>query len=168
MLNVLTVFGTRPEAIKMAPLVQALAEHPQVNGKVCVTAQHREMLDQVLELFRIRPDFDLNQMRPGQDLTDISEAGYQVWVQDGAGVGALPDRARQLYLERAGECKHQASPARGFIYEIFKQHRQGEFVAYTHNTARLPAGPVSQSGCGHQQLYFSLRYLPAANEVMER
>ena len=72
MLNVLTVFGTRPEAIKMAPLVQALAEHPQVNGKVCVTAQHREMLDQVLELFRIRPDFDLNLMRPGQDLTDIT------------------------------------------------------------------------------------------------
>jgi hypothetical protein len=104
----------------------------------------------------------------GALLTDISEAGYQVWVQDGAGVGALPDRARQLYLERAGECKHQASPARGFIYEIFKQHRQSEFVAYAHNTARLPAGPVSQSGCGHQQLYFSLRYLPAANEVMER
>ncbi|MGL6148691.1 MAG: non-hydrolyzing UDP-N-acetylglucosamine 2-epimerase, partial [Plesiomonas sp.] len=71
-MKVLTVFGTRPEAIKMAPLVHALAEHPAFEAKVCVTAQHREMLDQVLKLFEITPDFDLNIMRPGQGLTEIT------------------------------------------------------------------------------------------------
>lgn len=71
-INVLTVFGTRPEAIKMAPLAKMLADDPAFNAKVCVTGQHREMLDQVLELFEIQPDFDLNVMKSGQDLTDIT------------------------------------------------------------------------------------------------
>ncbi len=70
--KILTVFGTRPEAIKMAPLVHALAADERFDAKVCVTAQHREMLDQVLELFEITPDYDLNLMKPGQDLTDIT------------------------------------------------------------------------------------------------
>lgn len=68
----MTVFGTRPEAIKMAPLVLALDKDSRFESVVCVTAQHREMLDQVLELFSIKPDFDLNLMKPGQDLTDIT------------------------------------------------------------------------------------------------
>ncbi|WP_072171072.1 non-hydrolyzing UDP-N-acetylglucosamine 2-epimerase [Trabulsiella odontotermitis] len=71
-MKVLTVFGTRPEAIKMAPLVHALARDPHFEAKVCVTAQHREMLDQVLSLFSIVPDYDLNIMSPGQGLTDIT------------------------------------------------------------------------------------------------
>ncbi|MBA6389410.1 UDP-N-acetylglucosamine 2-epimerase (non-hydrolyzing) [Colwellia sp. BRX10-3] len=70
--RILTVFGTRPEAIKMAPLVHALSSDDRFDAKVCVTAQHREMLDQVLELFEITPDYDLNLMKPGQDLTDIT------------------------------------------------------------------------------------------------
>ncbi|MFU0852646.1 non-hydrolyzing UDP-N-acetylglucosamine 2-epimerase [Kluyvera cryocrescens] len=71
-MKVLTVFGTRPEAIKMAPLVHALAKDPHFEAKVCVTAQHREMLDQVLNLFSIVPDYDLNIMSPGQGLTEIT------------------------------------------------------------------------------------------------
>ncbi|CAB3823020.1 non-hydrolyzing UDP-N-acetylglucosamine 2-epimerase [Achromobacter animicus] len=71
-MKVLSVFGTRPEAIKMAPLVRALQVADGVDARVCVTAQHREMLDVVLELFEIKPDFDLNIMKPGQDLTDIT------------------------------------------------------------------------------------------------
>lgn len=70
--RILTVFGTRPEAIKMAPLVHALAADERFTAKVCVTAQHREMLDQVLDLFEITPDYDLNLMKPGQDLTDVT------------------------------------------------------------------------------------------------
>ncbi len=66
------MFGTRPEAIKMGPLVHALAADDRFDAKVCVTAQHREMLDQVLELFEIEPDFDLNIMRPGQILNDVT------------------------------------------------------------------------------------------------
>lgn len=71
-MKVLIVFGTRPEAIKMAPLVHALAKDAFFDAKVCVTAQHREMLDQVLNLFSIKPDYDLNIMSPGQGLTEIT------------------------------------------------------------------------------------------------
>lgn len=71
-MTILTVFGTRPEAIKMAPLVKVLQQHAGFEVKVCVTAQHRQMLDQVLALFDITPDFDLNLMQPNQDLTDIT------------------------------------------------------------------------------------------------
>ena len=72
MKRLLTVFGTRPEAIKMAPLVKILEVDKRIHAKVCVTGQHREMLDQVLELFEIEPDFDLNIMEAGQALTDIT------------------------------------------------------------------------------------------------
>ncbi|WP_315942892.1 non-hydrolyzing UDP-N-acetylglucosamine 2-epimerase [Shewanella putrefaciens] len=71
-MKVLCVFGTRPEAIKMAPLVYALASDERFDSKVCVTAQHREMLDQVLSLFEITPDYDLNLMKAGQTLNDIT------------------------------------------------------------------------------------------------
>ncbi len=70
--KVLLVFGTRPEAIKMAPLVKAFQKDSYFETKVCVTAQHREMLDQVLEIFKIIPEYDLNLMKPGQDLYDIT------------------------------------------------------------------------------------------------
>ncbi len=70
--KILTVFGTRPEAIKMAPLVHALAADNRFEAKCCVTAQHREMLDQVLELFEITPDYDLNLMKEGQTLNDVT------------------------------------------------------------------------------------------------
>lgn len=70
--KVITIFGTRPEAIKMAPLVKELEKREEIESKVCVTAQHREMLDQVLELFDITPDFDLNIMKTKQTLTGIT------------------------------------------------------------------------------------------------
>lgn len=73
-LKTLCVFGTRPEAIKMAPLALALADDGRFDDRVCVTGQHRQMLDQVLELFEIEPDYDLNIMKPGQDLSDITTA----------------------------------------------------------------------------------------------
>lgn len=71
-LRVLSVFGTRPEAIKMAPVVLGLKKAEGIESLVCVTAQHREMLDQVLYLFNITPDYDLNIMKPGQDLYDVT------------------------------------------------------------------------------------------------
>jgi UDP-N-acetylglucosamine 2-epimerase (non-hydrolysing) len=70
--KVMVVFGTRPEAIKMAPVIRALHQKESILCKVIVTAQHREMLDQVLKLFKIVPDFDLNLMRQGQTLTEIT------------------------------------------------------------------------------------------------
>ncbi|CAG0908825.1 unnamed protein product, partial [Cyprideis torosa] len=71
-MKVLSVFGTRPEAIKMAPVVLGLQNHPDFESLVCVTAQHREMLDQVLDIFGIKPDYDLDIMKPGQNLYDIT------------------------------------------------------------------------------------------------
>lgn len=70
--GILSIFGTRPEAIKMALLARRLDASPYLEHKICVTAQHREMLDQILEFFELRPEFDLNIMRPGQDLFDVS------------------------------------------------------------------------------------------------
>ena len=71
-LKVMTVFGTRPEAIKMAPLIKELENRDNIDSIVCVTAQHREMLDQVLEIFNINPDYDLNLMKSNQTLTSIT------------------------------------------------------------------------------------------------
>ncbi|MDX7881729.1 non-hydrolyzing UDP-N-acetylglucosamine 2-epimerase [Acinetobacter nosocomialis] len=90
MKKVLLVFGTRPEAIKMAPLVSQLQDNKNFfETKVCVTGQHRQMLDQVLELFDLKPDFDLNLMKPGQTLSDVTsgvlkglEQVFEQWVPD--------------------------------------------------------------------------------------
>ena len=71
-IKVMSVFGTRPEAIKMAPLVLELQKHPEIESIVCITAQHREMLDSVMDCFGIRADYDLNIMQQGQDLTAIT------------------------------------------------------------------------------------------------
>lgn len=89
-LRVMLVFGTRPEAIKMAPIVRRMAETPGLTPLVCVTAQHREMLDQVLELFRIRPDHDLNVMRSAQGLTYVTTAVLEGLAEVYA--AARPDR----------------------------------------------------------------------------
>ena len=76
-MKILSVFGTRPEAIKMAPLLRLLAQTSGIESRICVTAQHREMLDAVLELFALRPDYDLNLMRHGQSLAQLSVAALQ-------------------------------------------------------------------------------------------
>lgn len=90
MKKVLLVFGTRPEAIKMAPLALKLQHYSQdFETRVCVTGQHRQMLDQVLELFSLKPDFDLNLMKPGQTLSDVTsgvlkglEQVFEQWLPD--------------------------------------------------------------------------------------
>ncbi len=71
-MKILSVFGTRPEAVKMAPIVRLLKDTPEIESRVCVTAQHRQMLDQVLELFHIKPDYDLDLMRENQSIAQIS------------------------------------------------------------------------------------------------
>lgn len=76
-MRILSIFGTRPEAVKMAPVVKALESKPDIESIVCVTAQHREMLDQVLGLFQINPDIDLNLMQPDQSLANLTAAVFQ-------------------------------------------------------------------------------------------
>ena len=77
MIKVLSVFGTRPEAVKMAPVVRALSQNKNIEARVCVTAQHRQMLDQVLDLFKIKPDYDLDLMRDNQTLSEVSAAIFK-------------------------------------------------------------------------------------------
>lgn len=72
-MKVMSIFGTRPEAIKMAPVVRELLKHPEIETKVCLTAQHREMLDQVVDLFQLPVDYDLDIMKQGQSLYDITD-----------------------------------------------------------------------------------------------
>lgn len=71
-IKVMTVFGTRPEGIKMAPIIKVMENISEIDNTICITAQHREMLDQVLNLFHIEPDYDLNIFKPGQSLTEIT------------------------------------------------------------------------------------------------
>ena len=70
----MSVLGTRPEAVKLAPVIKALQSHPEIESSICITAQHREMLDQVLQVFDIHPDFDLDLMRPDQTLAELTAA----------------------------------------------------------------------------------------------
>jgi UDP-N-acetylglucosamine 2-epimerase (non-hydrolysing) len=128
-MKILTVFGTRPEAIKMAPVFKALQSEPTFEAKLCVTAQHREMLDQVLDLFELKPDFDLNLMKPGQDLSDITSNVllgmrdvYKKWQPDlvlvhgdttttlGASLSAYYAKARVGHVEAGLRTGNKYSP----------------------------------------------------------
>lgn len=88
-IRVMTIFGTRPEAIKMAPLVQELNKRPEIESLCCVTAQHREMLDSVLDIFQLKPDYDLNVMEPRQTLSTITSKC--LLGLEGAFTAAKPD-----------------------------------------------------------------------------
>ena len=95
-MRVLTVFGTRPEAIKLAPLILGLRGQPEVDHRICVTGQHRQMLDQVLETFGIVPDYDLNIMRPDQDLFHVTAAVM-------TGMGRVLDEVRPDWVIVQGD-----------------------------------------------------------------
>ena len=113
MKKVMCVFGTRPEAIKMAPVVKAIEQNEYLQSVVAVTAQHREMLDQVLQLFDIVPNYDLNLMKHGQTLTTITSgvlAGLHLVFRDAlvlqyggtATMSTAPDVARTLAARLTG------------------------------------------------------------------
>ena len=78
-LRIMSVFGTRPEAIKMCPLVKELAARPEIESLCCVTAQHRQMLDSVLEVFDLKPDWDLDIMTPRQTLPSTTRSPWAMW-----------------------------------------------------------------------------------------
>mgnify|MGYP001208210809 CR=1 FL=1 len=110
MKNILVVFGTRPEAIKMAPLVRALSKKDSLfNVKVCVTAQHRQMLDQVLEFFEIIPDYDLNLMKPGQNL-------YRLTADIVTGMKAILEETKPDYIFVHGDTTTSTAVALAGFY----------------------------------------------------
>jgi len=116
MKKVLLVFGTRPEAIKMAPLVKAFEKETSIESKVCVTAQHREMLDQVLSMFDITPDYDLNIMKPGQDLFDVT-ANVLLGLKD-----VLNDFNPDVVLVHGDTTTTSASSLAAFYHKIKVGH----------------------------------------------
>ena len=111
-INVLSVFGTRPEAIKMAPLVLELRKRPEIESRVCLTAQHREMLDSVMECFGLQADYDLNIMHQGQTLTDITSR-----VLNGLGA-ILAESKPDLILVHGDTTTAFASALTGFYAKI--------------------------------------------------
>ncbi|HYU17246.1 MAG TPA: UDP-N-acetylglucosamine 2-epimerase, partial [Chloroflexota bacterium] len=112
MSTVLVVFGTRPEAVKMAPVIWALRDHPALDALVCVTGQHREMLDQVLDLFAIQPDRDLALMQEDQALADIAAASLTTVASLLAEV--LPD----LVLVQGDTCSAMAAAMAAFFARV--------------------------------------------------
>lgn len=108
-MRVLTILGTRPDAIKLAPVVQALAAAPGVSSLLCVTGQHRRMLDQVLEVFGLVPDHDLHIMKPGQDLTHVTTAVLN-------GLGPVMDQARPDWVIVQGDTTTALAAALAAFY----------------------------------------------------
>jgi UDP-N-acetylglucosamine 2-epimerase (non-hydrolysing) len=109
----MTVFGTRPEAVKLAPVIRAFEAVPSVEHVTCVTGQHRQMLDQVLETFSLTPQCDLNLMRPGQDLTHITSAALQ-------GVGEVIDKLQPDWVVVQGDTTTAFAGALAAFYRKVK------------------------------------------------
>ncbi len=112
-MRILTVYGTRPEAIKLAPVALALKSDPAIESTVCVTGQHRQMLDQVNGLFDIVPDYDLNLMKPGQDLTHITTAALE-------GVGRILDDYKPDWVIVQGDTSTAFAGALAAFYRKVK------------------------------------------------
>jgi UDP-N-acetylglucosamine 2-epimerase (non-hydrolysing) len=115
-LRVLSIFGTRPEAVKMAPVVRALQNEDAVESLVCVSAQHREMLDQVLDLFQIKPDVDLNLMRPNQTLAELTASIFT--NMDGVLARLKPD----WILVQGDTTTVMATALLGYYHQILVGH----------------------------------------------
>ena len=109
-IQVLSVFGTRPEAIKMCPLVKELAQRPEFNSMVCVTGQHRQMLDQVLDIFSVRPDYDLNIMKERQTLASITTGVVE-------GVAQVVEQCRPDIVLVHGDTTTSFAAALGAFYQ---------------------------------------------------
>ena len=126
MKKIMLVFGTRPEAIKMAPLVKEFQKYPEeFKTIVCVTGQHREMLDQVLHIFEIIPDYDLNIMKPGQDLYDVT-ARVLIGMRD-----VLKEVQPDVVLVHGDTTTSTASALAGFYQQIPVGHVEAGLR--THN-----------------------------------
>lgn len=152
-IKVLIVFGTRPEAIKMAPVIKAFGKSENIDLKVCVTAQHREMLDQVLTLFSITPDFDLNLMRSNQDLTDITigvltglrpimQSWRPDWVLVHGDTSTTLATSLAAYYEKIPVGHIEAGLRTGDIYSPWPEEVNRKVVA---NIARLHFAPTEQA-----------------------
>ena len=136
------VFGTRPEAIKMAPLVKEFQKYPDTfETIVCVTGQHRQMLDQVLKIFDITPDFDLNIMKQGQDLYDVT-ARVLTGMRD-----VLKETQPDILIPWIYEwwtCRPYPPPLQGILQRQNQHFRHGAFQCILQNETIHEARPVQK------------------------
>ncbi len=112
-MKILTVFGTRPEAIKLAPVVRVFLAHPDIEHVLCVTGQHRHMLDQVLEVFELQSDYDINLMKPEQDLTHVTSSVLE-------GVGSIIDQTAPDWVVVQGDTTTAFGAALAAFYRKVK------------------------------------------------
>ena len=137
MKKIMLVFGTRPEAIKMCPLVKEIQKYPQaLKIEVCVTGQHREMLDQVLDIFDVIPDYDLNIMKQGQDLYDVTSR-VLLGMRD-----VLKESNPDIVLVHGDTTTSTAAALASFYQQIPVGHVEAGLR--THN----PSEPAESSGRG--------------------
>lgn len=152
-MKLLIVFGTRPEAIKMAPVVKALQESSKLQVRVCVTGQHRQMLDQVLRLFEITPEFDLDLMQPGQTLTQLTcnilqgmesvLAQYKPnWVLVHGDTSTTLATSLAAYYQQVGVAHVEAGLRTGNLYSPWPEEANRQL---TGRLARLHFAPTTQA-----------------------
>ncbi len=142
-IRVMTIFGTRPEAIKMAPLALELSRRPQIDALCCVTAQHRQMLDSVLDIFRLVPDFDLNIMEPRQTLSTITSKCL-------LGMEQVLEQARPDLVLVHGDTSTTFAGALAAFYHQGARGPRGGRPAHLRQVLPLPGGDEPPDGQRHR------------------
>lgn len=160
MIKVMSVFGTRPEAIKMAPLVKELEKRKEIESIVCVTAQHREMLDQVLETFEIVPDYDLNIMKQGQTLTDVTTRAIQGLE------GVIKEVKPDIILVHGDTTTTFAGALAAFYNQVAIGHVEAGLRTYNKYSPYPEEMNRQMVGC-MADLHFSPTELSASNLIKE-
>ena len=161
MIKVMSVFGTRPEAIKMAPLVKELEKRKEIESIVCVTAQHREMLDQVLETFNIVPNYDLNIMKQGQTLTDVTTRAIQGLE------GVIKEVNPDIILVHGDTTTTFAGALAAFYNQVAIGHVEAVLRTYNKYSPYPEEMNRQMVGC-MADLHFSPTKLSASNLIKER
>lgn len=160
-IRVMTVFGTRPETIKMAPLVKELQSREEIETIVCVTAQHREMLDQVLNAFSITPRYDLNIMQPGQTLSpDYRQGPFRSRIGDKGGGARYRPRPRDTTTTFAGALAAYYSQVKighveaglrtGNKYSPYPEEMNRQMVGVMATCISLPLKKAGTISCGRE------------------
>lgn len=160
MIKVMSVFGTRPEAIKMAPLVKELEKRKEIESIVCVTAQHREMLDQVLETFKIVPDYDLNIMKQGQTLTDVTTRAIEGLE------GVIKEVKPDIILVHGDTTTTFAGALAAFYNQVAIGHVEAGLRTYNKYSPYPEEMNRQMVGC-MADLHFSPTELSASNLIKE-
>lgn len=160
MIKVMSVFGTRPEAIKMAPLVKELEKRKEIESIVCVTAQHREMLDQVLETFEIVPDYDLNIMKQGQTLTDVTTRAIEGLE------GVIKEVKPDIILVHGDTTTTFAGALAAFYNQVAIGHVEAGLRTYNKYSPYPEEMNRQMVGC-MADLHFSPTELSASNLIKE-